>query len=193
MRLKDFFRKIRDFFRKKPNTVEVKPLPTIFAPIDLGSLDSSVPEPGPTYQAPILPKISPEWPPGTTEFQPGVYYVGQNGPFKTVQEYYDWQKRVADRDANLKREQEQREGTFYNGRFSTEELTNDELAYVRFRSHDYKLQTNRDLFFDLFRGYYADVNRVKQKADILNPGMNFMATTNQVLELTINWLFERNR
>lgn len=194
MKLKDFFRKIRDFFRsfrKKDEQVEVKPFPTIFAPIDPKDLRTSFDE-QPSYQVPTLPKIASEWPPGTTEFQPGIFYVGSAGPFSKPEEYFEYQKRVAERDANLQAEQIRQNNSFFNGRFSPEELNDDELAYVRYRFHDYKLQTNRDLFFDLFRGYTADINRVKEKADRLNPGMNFRATTNQVLELTINWLFQRN-
>lgn len=201
MKLKDIFKKIKAFIKglfKKDETPSPIPLPEIFAP--------KPPEtPSQGYPPVIIPPIQPNlpfqgsnnestWPSGAYEFQPGVYYVGTAGPFKSPEEYWKWAAAVRNRDENLENWQvENGSMVFTSGRFAYNEIGGNDLAYVRFRSHDYKLKTNRDLFYDLFRGTHQQISITKQEADRLNPGSNFRATDNQALVHTIDWLFERNK
>lgn len=170
------FRKARKFRDEpqRPVPAPLAPPPEQVTPAP-APVAKPAPAPAPAPSAPAVeaPRAK-SWPYGAREFVPGAWYVQHGstnaGPFSKPEEYWEWVKRVEERDANLADDTKwQSPG---RGSIPASQLSKNDAAYLWHRHHDYRLaRRNGDLFREVCSGSHHDIARAIQKGDLANPGM----------------------
>lgn len=129
----------------------------------------------PPPRDPVPPELPPrEWPPGTTEFVPGAFYVpyrgSSGGPFAVPAEAYAWMARIDQWFANTTdpaiQNSWRKDGT---GSIPVGELSDNDCAYLAGEREAYQhVKHNGDLSRDVLSGSHDDINRSINTGDRIN-------------------------